>query len=246
MQVKAIILGADKGITTTDETPKIFKAICGIPIINVLIKTIENSGISDIYLVVNPQHKKKVTELISHTVFSQPAPLGTAHAALMARQALTPFNGCVMILFGDTPLITDTTIKRMIDKQASGSDVVALGFIPADSRRYGRLIMGDNGLEKIVEYKDANDMERTIRLCNSGVMCINGQYVLQLLEKVKNDNASGKYYITDIVKIAKDMGLKTDFVMGSAEELHGINSPEELEAAEELFIQYQTRNKNDY
>ena len=243
MQIKAIILGADKGIAGTDETPKIFKPICGIPIINVLIKTIEDAGISDIYVVVNPKVKKQTQDLISHTVLSQPAPLGTAHAVLMARPALQPFNGSVLILFGDTPLISSTTIKRMIDKQAAGSDIVALGFIPADSRRYGRLIMGDNGLEKIVEYKDATDAERTIKLCNSGVMCVNGKYILQLLEKVKNDNASGKYYMTDIVKIAKDMGLSTDFVMGNSEELHGINSEEELAAAEELYLKCQVRNK---
>ena len=243
MQIKAIILGADKGITTTDETPKIFKPICGVPMINVLIKTIENAGISDIYVVVNSKVKKQAQELISHTVLSQPAPLGTANAVLMARPALEPFHGCVLVLFGDTPLISTTTIKRMIDKQAAGSDIVALGFIPADSRRYGRLIMGDNGLEKIVEYKDATDAERTIKLCNSGVMCVNGKYVLQLLEQVKNENASGKYYITDIVKIAKDMGLTTDFIMGNTEELHGINSEEELAAAEELFLKCQMRNK---
>lgn len=243
MQVKAIILGADKGITATDETPKIFKPICGVPMINVLIKTIEESGISDIYVVVNPKVKKQAEALISHTILSQPAPLGTANAVLMARHALQPFNGCVLVLFGDTPLISTTTIKRMIDKQAAGSDIVALGFIPADSRRYGRLIMGDNGLEKIVEYKDATDIERTIKLCNSGVMCINGKHILQLLEKVKNENASGKYYMTDIVKIAKDMKLTTDFVMGSSEELHGINSSEELAAAEELFLKSQARKK---
>ena len=243
MRVKAIILGADKGITTEDETPKIFKPICGIPMINVLIKTIENAGITDIYVVVNPKAKRKAEELISHTVLSQPAPLGTAHAVLMARDALQPFNGSVLVLFGDTPLISGTTIKRMIDKQAAGSDVVTLGFIPADSRRYGRLIMGETGLEKIVEYKDATDIERTIKLCNSGVMCINGKYILELLEKVKNDNASGKYYMTDIVKIAKDMGLTTDFVMGNSEELHGINSEEELAAAEELFLKCKLKDK---
>ena len=243
MQVKAIILGADTGITSKDETPKIFKPICGVPMINVLIKTIEDAGISDIYVVVNPKVKKTARELISYTVLSQPAPLGTANAVLTAHQALEPFKGCVIVLFGDTPLISGTTIKRMIDKQAAGSDVVALGFIPADSRRYGRLIMGDSGLEKIIEYKDATDTERTIRLCNSGVMCVNGQHILALLQKVKNDNAAGKYYMTDIVKIAKDMGLTTDFVMGSAEELHGINSEEELAAAEELFLRCQTRNK---
>ncbi len=243
MQVKAIILGADRGIKTKDEIPKIFKTMGGVPIINILTQTIQESGISDIYVVLAPLAKKYASAIAPHKVVYQPAQIGTGNAVLMAQEALTPFNGSVMILFGDTPLISSQTIKRMIDKQAAGADIVALGFIPADSRRYGRLIMGDEGLERIIEYKDANDTERTIRLCNSGVMCVSGKYILELVSKIKNDNTAGEYYITDIVKIAKTMGLKTDFVMGSAEELHGINSPEELEAAEELFLA--SRNRRD-
>lgn len=236
MQIKAIILGADRRIKSSDDTPKVFKSMGGMAIINILINTLQEAGISDIYVVLSPTAKTYADRVAPYKVVYQSAQIGTGNAVLMAKEALQPFKGSVMILFGDTPLIKAQTIKRMIDKQAAGADIVALGFIPADSRRYGRMVMGDEGLERIIEYKEATDTERTIRLCNSGVMCVNGQYALALVQRIKNDNTAGEYYITDIVGIAKEMGLKTDFVMGSAEELHGINSPEELEAAEELFL----------
>lgn len=241
MHIKAIILGADSASKTKDGIPRILQPLCGTPIIRFLLNTVEQAGITDICVVIN-QGMESVANLITpHKVFTQPFLLGTANAALMAEQELTPFDGCALILFGDTPLIKASTLTNMIEQYRQGADVVVLGFIPTDSRRYGRLIMGDNGLERIVEYKDANDAQRLIRICNSGVMCINGRHILNLLRQVKNDNASNEYYITDIVALARAQGLKVELVMGSNEELHGINSPEELEAAEELFLQCKIR-----
>ena len=123
----------------------------------------------------------------------------------------------------------------MIQKCEDGVDVAVLGFIPDDARRYGRLVMSENGLEAIVEYKDATDAQRAIKLCNSGVMCVNGQYLLPLLKEIDNQNAAGEYYLTDIVAKAKNKGLKRDVVIGDAAELHGVNTPEELELAEEIY-----------
>lgn len=245
MQVKAIILGADKGGNKIDKTPTIFKSICGVPLIRLLINTIQKVGVSDISVVVATQTKEAQHIISPHKIVCQSVQLGTGHAVLSAHQALSSFDGCVLILFGDTPLIKERTLRRMIEKYEQGADVVALGFIPADTRRYGRMIMGPSGLEKIVEYKDATDIERTIRLCNSGVLCINGKHILNLVKGIKNDNNTGEYYITQVVELAKKAGLTTDIVMSSAEELHGINSPEELEAAQELFLQSQLKDKKN-
>lgn len=245
MQIKAIILGADK-LTNTEATPTLLQTIHNTPIIHQLTHTIQSAGISDISVVVNTHHKEILNTLKSCDIFYQPIQLGTGNALLMAQEKLTPFDGCVMIFFADTPLIQVDTIKNMLNSYKQGGDVVVLGFIPTDARRYGRLIIGNHGLEKIVEYKEATDTERTIRLCNSGVMCVNGKYILELVQKIKNNNSAGEYYMTDIVHTAFQMGLKTKVVMGSPQELHGINSQEELEAAEALFIQLQKRKKNDY
>ena len=128
--------------------------------------------------------------------------------------------------------------------QANGSDVVVLGFMPTDARRYGRLIMGEEGLKKIVEYKDATDEQRAVRLCNSGVMCINGEVVLDLLQDVKNDNSAKEFYLTDIVEIACQKGLKCNVVIGNVDELHGVNTPEELETAQEIFKHRQEKGSH--
>lgn len=236
MITKAIILGADSGTKSLEGRSKILLPICGTPLIKFLISTVEQAGIKDISVVISPE-MEQVHDLISpHELFIQQQHLGTGHAVLTAEKNLQPFDGCVLVLLGDTPLIRPETLYKMIEKYEQGADIVVLAFLPTDLRRYGRLVMCEEGLEKIVEYLDATDAERSIRLCNSGAMCINGQHALKLLKSINNENAAGQYYLTDIVQLAKKEGLKIDIVMGSVEELHGINSKEELEAAEELFL----------
>ncbi len=242
MQIKAIILGADKPLQP-DEMPMLLRPICGTPIIRHLTGTLEQLGIKDISVVINSIDDKMKQAINPHKHFFQPVRLGTGHAVSMASEALKPFDGCALILFGDTPLIRATTIQKMIDKCQGGADVVALAFIPTDGRRYGRVIINNDGLCDIIEYKEANDAQRTIRLCNAGALCVNGRHILSLIKKIKNDNSTGEYYITQIVKLARLAGLSTDIVIGASEELHGINSPEELMAAEELFLQHQIQGK---
>lgn len=241
METKAIILGAGMGTRMNSTLPKVLHKICGIPMIQILLKTVEQAGIQDITVVVGADmdNLKKAVEPY-HTV-EQVKRLGTGHAVLMAQDYLKPFDGCVLILFGDTPLLKAQTLTQMIQKYQEGADVVVLGFIPQDARRYGRLVMSESGLEEIVEYKDATDEQRAIKLCNSGVMCINGQYILSLLQEIKNNNAAQEYYLTDVVKLAKEHGLKRDIIICDVDEAHGINTPEELETAE---IIYQGRQQN--
>lgn len=238
MEVKAIILGAGQGTRMRSDLPKVLHPICGTPMIRILLNSVRQADIRDrdMTVVIGPNMEAvaKAVEPIQTVVQSER--LGTAHAVLAASDYLSPFDGCVVILFGDSPLISPETIKKMIHEYESGADVVVLGFIPTDARRYGRLIMGTNGLEGIVEYKDATDAQRAIRLCNSGVMCVNGKYVLELLRQIQNDNAAGEYYLTDIVSVARTQNLKCDVVIGDVDELHGVNTPEELETAQEIFI----------
>ncbi len=239
MHVKAIILGAGQGTRMHSDLPKVLHPICGKPMINLLLNSVHQAGISDITVVVGP-NMDAVSDAVAPTpTVKQQERLGTAHAVLAAERELSPFDGCVLILFGDSPLILPQTLTKMIAEYQDGSDVVVLGFVPTDARRYGRLIMGNDGLEGIVEYKDATDAQRAIRLCNSGVMCINGQKILSLLKQINNQNAAGEYYLTDIVALAHQDGLKCNIVIGDVDELHGINTPEELETAQEIWIRRQ-------
>ena len=239
MKVKSVILGAGAGTRMGSDLPKVLHPICGKPMIQILLKSVQEAGIEDSIVVVGPNMDNVAWAVAPIPTVVQSERLGTAHAVLSAQEFLKPFDGCVLILFGDTPLILPETLKRMIKEYQDGSDVVVLGFVPSDARRYGRLIMGENGLDKIVEYKDATDMQRAIRLCNSGVMCVNGKHLLPLLKKIKNDNVAGEYYLTDIVALAKEQGLKCDVVIGNVDELHGVNTPDELATAQEVYMRRQ-------
>lgn len=235
MITKAIILGAGMGKRMGADLPKVLHPICGVPMINILLDAVEKTSVDDITVVIGPNMENVKEAVYPCKTVVQTERLGTAHAVLAAEKEIQPFEGCVLILFGDQPLFLPETLEKMKEKCCSGSDVVVLGFVPENARRYGRLIMGEDGLDAIVEYKDATDAQRAIKLCNSGVMCVNGCYLLELLKEVDNQNAAGEYYLTDIVAIAKKKGLKRDVVIGDSAELHGVNTPEELEMAEEIY-----------
>lgn len=235
MITKAIILGAGMGKRMGADLPKVLHTICGVPMITILLDTVKKTGIDDITVVIGPNMDNVKQAVFPTNTVVQTERLGTAHAVLAAEKEIQPFDGNVLILFGDQPLFLPETLQKMIQKCQEGTDVAILGFIPEDPRRYGRLIMGENGLDSIVEYKDANDMQRAIKLCNSGVMCVNGKYLLELLKEIDNKNAAGEYYLTDIVEKAKQKGYSRDVVIGDASELHGVNTPEELELAEEIY-----------
>ncbi len=161
--------------------------------------------------------------------------LGTAHAVAQAREALDGFTGDAIVLYGDTPFIQPETLAQMQAARAAGHAVVVLGFEAGDPARYGRLVMDGHELLRIVEFKDASEAERAITLCNSGVVCADASVLFDLIDGVSNANASGEYYLTDIVAIARDRGLSATAVTCPEAETMGINSRADLAAAEAVF-----------
>ena len=142
------------------------------------------------------------------------------------------------MLYGDTPMIQADTLSRMITAREAGAGVVVLGFQPEDPAEYGRLVLDASGaLEAIVEYRDADEGQRAINLCNSGVMAISAGHIWGLLDRVGNDNAKGEYYLTDIVALARGDGLACAVVEGEEREVLGINSRGDLAAAEAVWQQ---------
>lgn len=160
--------------------------------------------------------------------------LGTAHAVAQAAPALEGFVGDAIVLYGDTPFIRAETLEAMAAARAH-HDVVVLGFEAADPGRYGRLITSGDALERIVEFKDASDEERAVTLCNSGVIAAKSDVLFDLITAVGNDNASGEYYLTDIIAIARARGLSATVVRCDESETLGVNSRAELIAAEASF-----------
>lgn len=129
--------------------------------------------------------------------------LGTAHAALAARDAVAPVPDQVFVLFGDTPLVRPETIERIGAKLSDGADLVVLGFRAANPFGYGRLLEEGGNLVAIREEKDASEAERQVTFCNSGIMGFSGARFLEILDAIGNDNANSEFYLTDAVEVAR-------------------------------------------
>lgn len=169
------------------------------------------------------------------TIHKQAERLGTAHAVLAAEDALAEAAGDAVVLYADTPMISAETLDQMRRTKADGADVVILGFHAADPGGYGRLIVENGALTRIVEAKEASPEELAITFCNSGVVWSDAQTLQSLLKDVGNDNAKGEYYLTDIVEIAGKHGLTCAAVECEEAETLGVNSRADLAAAEAAF-----------
>jgi bifunctional UDP-N-acetylglucosamine pyrophosphorylase/glucosamine-1-phosphate N-acetyltransferase len=168
----------------------------------------------------------------------QDPPLGTAHAVLAARDVLAAFDGDVLIVYADNPLVTTATLRKLCAAlhEPAEAAVAVLSFRPHDPAEYGRVVLDrDGGVAQIVEYRDADADTRALNLCNAGMMAIAGTQLWSLLERVGSDNAKREYYLTDVVGLARQAGKRVACVEASREEVLGVNSQAELAAAEAVL-----------
>lgn len=234
----AVILAAGQGTRMKSTLPKVLHPLAGRPLIAHVAAALAPLAPAKVVAVVAPGQEAVAKAAGTSLVAIQNPPLGTGHAVLAAQDVLAGFEGDVLICFGDTPLIRTETVKAMRAALARPDrpGVVVLGFRPADPAAYGRLVTAADGtLERIVEFKDATPAERAIGLCNAGVMAVAGKHLFALLAQVKNDNAKGEYYLTDIVGLARAQGLGCTVVEGHEDEVLGINSRAELAEAETIL-----------
>lgn len=234
-KIAAVILGAGKGTRMQSDLPKVLMPVDGRPMIRHIIDTLESMDIEKIVTVIAPDGENVQKEVSPLPTCVQEKQLGTCHAVLAARPELCGFHGDVLVIFGDQPLYTKDTIKKLVDKRREGYALVCLGFRPEDSARYGRLVMNGKNLERIVEYKDASDEEKAITLCNSGMMCFDGETMFEILGAISNENAAGEYYLTDAVAVALRKGMKCSAVECPVEEAAAANTREELALLEKLL-----------
>ncbi|MBO9378317.1 bifunctional UDP-N-acetylglucosamine diphosphorylase/glucosamine-1-phosphate N-acetyltransferase GlmU [Sphingomonas histidinilytica] len=233
----ALILAAGKGTRMKSDLHKVLHPIAGKPMLGHLIAAVDRLGAAR-KLVVTGAGREQVEAFVAPLgveVATQEPQLGTAHAVQQGEAALADFDGDVLILYGDVPLVPAETIRRMLDRlQAEDAPVaVVLGFRPDDALAYGRILArGDGTIDDMVEYKDATTEQRAIDLCNSGLMAVRGRELWRLLAQVGNDNAAGEYYLPDIVRIARAEGGRSVVVEAEAWEVAGVNSRAELAAVE--------------
>ncbi len=245
MSTALVILAAGKGTRMNSNIPKVLHPIAHTPMLVHAMRA--GAVLSPERTVIVTGHaseavaKVAMAEDESAQITEQVEQLGTAHAVAQARAALEGFEGDVVVLYGDTPFLQPQTLERMIEARAQ-NDLVILGFNAADPARYGRLVMDGDNLERIVEFKDASDEERAITFCNSGLLTCNTEVLFSLIDAVGNDNATGEYYLTDVVEIARSRDLKVTAVACDEAETLGVNSRADLAAADAVF---QTRARSE-
>ena len=241
MPFALIVLAAGQGTRMNSDLPKVLHPLGAVPLFahalasgaaleperNVLVVGHGAEAVRKAAVNIDPEIAIAV----------QGEQLGTGHAVAQAAPALAGFAGDAVVLYGDTPFIKPSTLDAMKDARRAGHGIVILGFDAADPGRYGRLVMHGETLEKIVEFKDATDEERRITLCNSGVVMADAATLFDLCNALSNDNASGEYYLTDIVEIARARGISATAVTCDESETLGINTRAELARAEAMFQQ---------
>jgi bifunctional UDP-N-acetylglucosamine pyrophosphorylase/glucosamine-1-phosphate N-acetyltransferase len=242
-----VILAAGQGTRMRSDTHKVLHPIAGKPMLLHLLSTVEAMGADRRVVVVGKGREQLEAALHGHGVATalQAEQKGTGHAVQMAEQELAGFDGSVLILYGDTPFVTEATLGRMLDRLARPDDpgVVVLASSPADGKTYGRVILGEGDhISKMVEFKDANEAERAVKLCNSGMMAVGAKDLFRWLRDVGNANAASEYYLPDIVMIAKDEGRAPVAIEGEPFETAGVNSRAELA---HLELDWQRRRREE-
>lgn len=241
-----IVLAAGKGTRMHSDLPKVLHPIGAMPLLAHALAG--GTALAPERIVVVAGFGAEAVEAATArhcpaaVTVRQTEQNGTAHAVAQARAALEGFEGDALVLYGDTPFIAPATLQAMAGARQDGADVVVLGFEAVDPGRYGRLIVEDGKLRRIVEFKDATAAERAVTLCNSGVIMAPSGLLFSLIDAVGNDNAAGEFYLTDIVGLAVARGLHCGTVTCDEAETLGINTRAELAAAEAIF---QTRRRTE-
>ena len=237
----AVILAAGQGTRMQSPLPKVLHPVANQPLLGHVLAAVEAAGIEQRAVVVGAGGGQVVEYLqqVAPTVqvFTQHQQLGTAHAVLAARPALQAQQGCVLVLFGDSPLITPQTLNRLRRALIDGAAVAVAGFHTQQPGPYGRLLVKDGRLRAIREAKDASPQELDINFCNGGVMGLRADTCLWLLERIGNRNAQGEYYLTDAVAVANESGLAVTAVEVDGFDVIGVNDREQLQVAEQLYQQ---------
>jgi len=240
-----VILAAGQGTRMRSDTHKVLHPIASRPLLLHLLDRVDGIGAKRRVVVVGKGRDQVEVALNGRevTVAHQAEQKGTGHAVLQAGPALEGYDGAVLVLYGDTPFVQEATLERMLERLdgKDGPGVVVLASCPEDPAAYGRIILGEGDrIAKMVEYRDATEEERAVRLCNSGMMAIRSRDLFRWLGQVTNDNAAGEYYLPDIVNIAAAEGREAVVIEGDAYETAGVNSRAELA---HLELEWQRRRR---
>lgn len=235
----AVVLAAGKGTRMRSDLPKVLHPLAGEPLAVHVLRSARAAGVARLVVVVG--HGAEQVEAALGPVFTdlrfvvQAEQLGTGHAVQCALPAIADHDGPVLILSGDVPLLRPATLASLVEAcAASGAGLALATFTPEDPHGYGRIVRDDRGrIHAIVEERDADAAIRALRECNAGVYCARAELLRSELPGLGRANAQGEIYLTDLVARAADRGVLT--VEVPADEVAGVNTPEQLAALAEIL-----------
>jgi bifunctional UDP-N-acetylglucosamine pyrophosphorylase/glucosamine-1-phosphate N-acetyltransferase len=234
-----IVLAAGEGTRMRSSLPKVLHPVASQPLLAHVLHAVPNGTGAATAVVIGPNHEDVAAEARrvrpDAATYIQRERLGTAHAVLAAREAVARGADDLLVVFGDTPLISPVTFERLRAPLKNGATLAVLGFRAADPTGYGRLLVEGDRLVAIREQADASQAERAITLCNAGVMAFDGRKALEIIEKIGHANAKGEYYLTDAVTVVRDLGLEAVVIETSEDEVRGINTKAQLAEAEQVM-----------
>ena len=241
--IKSIILAAGKGTRMKSDTPKVLHTIFDKTLVGYVIDAVNNTGLADENFVIVGHQAERVEEYINKNYDNakcvlQSPQLGTGHAVSMALPYVKDFDGEVIILCGDTPLITSETIKEFVEYHRDNkSDLTVMSAIFENPTNYGRIIRNqDDSLNSIVEEKDATPEQKAVKEINAGIYCINWAKIKPAFNELTSNNAQGEYYLTDIIKWGNEKNLSVNaYTLKNNEEIFGINSKTHLAEATKML-----------
>lgn len=235
-----IILAAGKGTRMKSSLAKVLHPICGKPMLAYPVAVAREVGSEETVVIVGYQ-----AELVKESIkdkevifVDQRAQLGTGHAVLQARNEFFGFDGTILILCGDVPLLVPSTVRMLLDYHFLGdAAVTVLTAVPDTPFGYGRVVKGRRGdVLKIVEERDATSEEKKIREVNTGIYCVESRFLFGAVSDIGNKNIQGEYYLTDIFEIAHRKGyIARSLTIDNPVEAMGINTPDELEMANRVI-----------
>lgn len=239
-KIASVILAAGKGTRMQSDVPKVLHVLKGQPLLRHVIDLTNELGIDKKIMIVGYGRDQVLEYAEQFTVdFAVQEPqLGTGHAVMQAEAALKDFEGDVLVLYGDVPLLRAATIKNMLDLHAQlEASATILTAIFEDPTGYGRIIRNSQGdILGIVEQKDATEEQRHVKEINSGIIVFDSKDLFTALKSITNSNSQGEYYLTDVIDILVSNGKKVKgMVLPNPNEIAGVNSPEQLAEAERLL-----------
>jgi bifunctional UDP-N-acetylglucosamine pyrophosphorylase/glucosamine-1-phosphate N-acetyltransferase len=237
MSKAAIILAAGQGTRMKSAVPKVLHKVAGLPLLGHVINALRIAGVERVVVVTSPtgESVRDYAHAMGCESAIQHRQLGTGHAAAAAKDVLADFDGTLVIVNGDMPLVTPATITECLEAQLR-TGLALLTFEPADPAQYGRVLMTPGGfLDRIVEYKDARVVERGITLCNGGCYAADARKFFHWASRLKNENAQKEYYLTDVPALARLDGVNCAIAVADEVSVMGVNSRAELADAERKF-----------